>query len=170
MNPRRFDAFTQAMASRPSRRAMMRGLLAGIAGLVTGGTAAEARPYSLDVGDPCIRNQQCIQDSDLGYAYCDDNGFAYDGPFNCCRYEGVCWDDAHCCVDRVCVGGRCRGWLGPGEECYVSDNCRADMTLICADNGVDYDGPRNCCAPYGGGCYFDEGCCGDLSCIGGACL
>ena len=34
--------------------------------------------------------------------FCADNGFDYDGPFNCCTYEsGYCYSDEGCCGSLV---------------------------------------------------------------------
>lgn len=123
-------------------------------------------------GEPCDFDGQCLAaDTSL---YCADNGFDYDGPLNCCALEGGrCYQDEGCCGASVCIDGFCsavplyRTW---GEACTSDAQCRAaDAPLYCGDNGFDYDGPLNCCAPEGSRCPFDEGCCGFASCIGGFC-
>jgi hypothetical protein len=56
-------------------------------------------------------------------------------------------------------------YLSAGEPCYDSSQCRAaDTSLVCADNGFDYDGPLNCCTYEDGRCYADEHCCGTALC------
>ncbi len=62
------------------------------------------------------------------------------------------------------------GRLGPGDACYHNRQCvAADAPLVCADNGVTYDGPLNCCTHVGSRCGFDEACCSSASCHNGFC-
>jgi hypothetical protein len=38
--------------------------------------------------------------------FCADNGFDYDGPLNCCAYEGgYCYSDEGCCGIASCITG-----------------------------------------------------------------
>ena len=56
-------------------------------------------------------------------------------------------------------------FLTAGEPCRTDDQCRgADAPLVCADNGIDIDGPLNCCTYEGSRCAADEGCCGTAYC------
>lgn len=63
------------------------------------------------------------------------------------------------------------GYLAPGEPCYDGSQCvdYQGYLTYCDDNGLDYDGPLNCCLPEYGPCDSDEGCCGALSCVQGTC-
>ena len=53
------------------------------------------------------------------------------------------------------------GTLGPGDACYDDSQCAPSVmdysSLVCADNGFDYDGPLNCCTGAGWFCFSDEG-------------
>lgn len=60
----------------------------------------------------------------------------------------------------VPIGGACTS----DSQCFA-----ASPGLICADNGFTYDGARNCCAPDGGRCQFDEHCRGRSGCFDGVC-
>jgi len=63
-----------------------------------------------------------------------------------------------------------RATAGPGDPCRTDSQCvGADVPLVCAWNGFDYDGGLNCCTDAGNRCGFDEACCGLASCIGGFC-
>jgi hypothetical protein len=61
-----------------------------------------------------------------------------------------------------------QGSRGPGDACWDDSQCSASVmnysSLVCADNGFDYDGPLNCCTGEGGFCFSDEGCCGSAYC------
>jgi hypothetical protein len=63
------------------------------------------------LGGACRHTTQCLHHavttrrargrSSRQAVYCADNGFRYDGAFNCCRYEGgSCQLDEHCCGSR----------------------------------------------------------------------
>jgi hypothetical protein len=124
----------------------------------------------LGPGDPCFDSSQCVAaDAPL---ICADNGFTFDGPLNCCTYEGSrCGFDAACCGAAACVNGYCAnidvdGGLnvaGPGDPCQNSSQCvAADTPLTC-----DYVGRTDdyrCCALEGSRCGWDGGCCGWLRC------
>jgi hypothetical protein len=73
---------------------------------------------------------------------------------------GVLMRDGAAAQDAVPIGG----------ACWDNSQCRSAVTgLICASNGFEYDGPRNCCAQDGGRCQFDEHCCGISGCFDGVC-
>lgn len=60
--------------------------------------------------------------------------------------------------------------VGIGGACTSNSQCfAASPGLICADNGFTHDGARNCCAPDGGRCQYDEHCCGMSGCFDGVC-
>lgn len=62
------------------------------------------------------------------------------------------------------------GSSGPGDPCRHDNQCLgADAPLVCAWNGVDYDGDLNCCTYEGNRCGFDEACCGLATCFNGFC-
>jgi hypothetical protein len=140
-------------------------------GLPTDGTLAP--------GAVCTETAECDQISET--THCSDNGLADDGPLNCCRYEGGgCANDAGCCAGLLCIGSRCStasgttsaggGRLAPGSACESTSQCsQSGGAVSCADNGLGYDGPLNCCRYAGGACSDGAGCCDGLDCIGGVC-
>ncbi len=178
MDDRRFDHLARAVARRASRRGVLRGLFGTAAAAAIGGvrprlTAAQIQPVGL--GDPCYSTAQCAAQ---GTVYCADNGFSYDGEFNCCLPTGGrCSFDEHCCGFDVCLLGVCSAagyapvtYALSGDPCERSSQCQAwDPTFFCSENGFDYDGPFNCCALAEGLCNADEQCCGQLACFQGFC-
>lgn len=170
MDGHRFDTLARVVAGRGSRRGILRGV-AGIGALFAarGGPAA-AHHGRLGPGDPCRHDSQCVAaDAPL---ICADNGFAFDGPLNCCTYEGSrCGTDQDCCWDNVCAGGFCAStstFAGPGDPCDSYSQCiAADTALTC-----DYVATTNdyrCCAYIGDRCGWDGGCCGNAVCSNGRC-
>jgi hypothetical protein len=63
-------------------------------------------------------------------------------------------------------GAAARHTRAQGKFCLDDDQC--DPWLTCAWNGFGSAGAA-CCAPIGGGCDDDFGCCGTASCFGGTC-
>jgi hypothetical protein len=116
MDGQRFDALTRTLAGPASRRATLRGLLAAVAGVLTGAGDVDAHPRGyLGPGDPCYDDAQC-RSSDTTAYYCADNGFAYDGPLNCCAFTGgYCSRDEGCCGALLCAHNTCGG-LAPRIE------------------------------------------------------
>ena len=57
-------------------------------------------------------------------------------------------------------------YVPQGEWCFDDDQC--DPWLTCRWNGFGSAG-ATCCAPIGGGCDDDFGCCGSPTCFGGIC-
>lgn len=186
MDEARFDRFTKALGRQTSRRAAARGGAGGILALLAGRNAASqaaAAPGSVPLGGACFKDRQCDR------AACADNGFAYDGPSNCCLYDGgQCRLDEHCCGNLLCLSGICTdintlgdltddilptpggfGSLGLGEPCGDPSQCYSGSGLeaTCADNGIDFGGI--CCTFYGFGCASDRHCCGSLRCLGNIC-
>jgi len=127
----------------------------------------------LPLGSYCTATEQCSQAD--GPVVCGENGVEADGALNCCREAGgACGSDAVCCGGNSCVDGVCEGatldGLAPGEACTSTVQCsQATGFTICADNGVGIDGALNCCAPIGGACASDYGCCGSNFCVDGVC-
>jgi hypothetical protein len=74
-------------------------------------------------------------------------------------------------LGRRSPGAAAQGYLALGAACWDGSQCaQSQMTVVvCADNGFSYDGPLNCCTYDYGDCWSDEGCCGDLVCVGGTC-
>ena len=109
MDGRRFDQLTRSLAHGISRRGLFRVLTGGA---IAGGFAARGRAagaqqaYYLGPGEACYDDAQCLgADSPL---YCLDNGFEYDGPLNCCAFEGSrCGFDEACCDSLSCFNGTC---------------------------------------------------------------
>ena len=120
MDAERFDQLTRRLSRGGSRRALLRGLGLAAGLVVAAGqeSATEAAPNSVPRGGVCYRDRQCYNDyvaprgaglnPDLQIVYCADNGFWYDGEFNCCRYEGgFCDFDEECCGYRSCINNFC---------------------------------------------------------------
>jgi hypothetical protein len=108
MDGQRFDDVARALARGASRRTLLRGLGGALAGVLTahGRSVGAQQPYFLGPGDPCYDDSQCRgADAPL---YCAENGFDYDGPLNCCAFEGSrCGFDEACCGSLTCAGGTC---------------------------------------------------------------
>ena len=172
MDDRRFDVLARTLARAQSRRSAIGVLLATAAAVLTSNRAGAQQGW-VPIGGACYNTGQCIQDSDTITIFCDANGFAYDGEFNCCRYQGFCQADEECCGTSICFQGQCTVeaddsyYRGSGEACATDDQCRAASgALYCADNGFGYTA---CCAAEGDRCATSDGCCGYLGCYGGYC-
>lgn len=175
----RFDNLARAVASGASRRAVLKGLAAGIAAtLLRAGAPGVARAQNtVPLGGQCSglgANSDCSQAG--GAVVCSDNGVLSDGQFNCCRNAGgSCTADFHCCGGAVCNNGSCgggggSGGLGLGAECTSTSQCsQAGGSVVCASNGIPGDGARNCCRNTGGACTADIQCCANLFCVNGTC-
>jgi hypothetical protein len=160
-----FDTVTRMFARRPSRRALVGGLVAGLLA-ARDRSSAVAQGVFLGPGEPCYDDAQCRgADAPL---VCADNGFAYDGPLNCCTDAGSrCGVDEACCGTASCLGGIC-AYAGPGDPCQHSSQCVAADTAVSCDYVVQTDDYR-CCAYEGSRCGWDGGCCGSLRCSTGVC-
>ena len=164
MDDRRFDTLTRTLGS---RRGILRGLGGTLALLTMGRRAlpAAASHSTLGPGDPCRHDSQCVAaDAPL---ICADNGFTFDGPLNCCTYEGSrCATDTGCCWDNACINGYCASvpnLPGPGERCNAGSACvAADAALTCDYNAKTDD--FRCCGYEGSRCGWDGACCGWLRC------
>ena len=195
MDAQQFDNLTRRLASGLNRRTAMKGIMAGGA-LLTSGFVRPGRTraqMNVPIGGRCSAfgaDSECSQvDTPAGGvpAICSDNGVASDGSFNCCRNAGgYCTQDFHCCGNAFCVNNSCgggpspasptptpvpgSGGLGLGAECTSTSQCsQTGGSVVCASNGVESDGAKNCCRNSGGTCAGDLQCCSSLSCINGAC-
>lgn len=94
-----FDTFVRLMASRPSRRGIVRGeagLAAAFALALAPSGGADAHHALIALGGVCRHTNQCLHHAPTSRrrrpswqaVYCADNGFRYDGPLNCCRNRG----------------------------------------------------------------------------------
>ena len=190
MDGTRFDRLTRRFARGGTRRNLLRGIAAGLATVAAARERSDvdASPHSVPRGGVCYRDKQCINDyyapggaglnPDLQEVYCRDNGFWYDGEFNCCRYEGgFCGRDEECCGDWSCIDGFCRAWWsGPGnsgalllgDPCGYPEQCDPSGTYAtCGENG--YGEGSVCCAFYGAWCESDRQCCGSMFCLNSSC-
>lgn len=175
----RFDQLARAVASGTSRRTVLRGLAAGLAAtlvkVVAPGVASAQNTVPL--GGQCGSlgaNSECSQAG--GAVVCSDNGVQADGQFNCCRNAGgACTADFHCCGGAVCANGSCGGGGGSGgraigAECTSTSQCsQSGGSVVCASNGIEADGARNCCRNTGGSCTADIQCCAGIFCANGTC-
>ncbi|MCD6032146.1 MAG: hypothetical protein K0S78_4328 [Thermomicrobiales bacterium] len=111
MDDRIFDGFVRLMASRPTRRGIARGaaLVAAAAFGLARSDASEARHALIALGGACRHTRQCLHHAlasrrvrpSREAVSCADNGFRYDGQFNCCRHGGgSCTRDEDCCGTR----------------------------------------------------------------------
>jgi hypothetical protein len=170
----RFDSLTRLLAAGLSRRQGIRVLAGAGAALLAlarpVARGASAQYAMLGPGDPCRDSSQCVAaDAPL---VCADNGFAYDGPLNCCTSVGSrCGFDEACCGDAACIDGFCgsiQAFAGPGERCLDSSVCvGADAPLAC--DFVAVTGDYRCCTYEGSRCGFDAACCGAAACVNGYC-
>ncbi len=160
MDDRRFDGLTRAMARNAPRRTLLRALAGGAGGALLAaarrGSPAAAHHGRLGPGDACYDSRQCVAaDAPL---VCADNGFAYDGPLNCCTYVGSrCGFDEACCGSASCSGGFCSddpadACSQPGVQgCPCQTGTRfpcVDPNMVCVpDNPGLPGGPGSCWYP-----------------------
>jgi hypothetical protein len=200
MDGARFDSLTRIVARSASRRGLLRGLAGLAAPLVLSGRASRVTAQSgyLGPGEACYDDSQC-GNTRYSPMFCADNGFDYDGPLNCCAYEGgYCYSDEGCCGIASCITGSCvspppsadaidaglnqTGYgFPPGQACISDaqcDNSYPELGIAyCADTGYvygAYGGTQHCCRYEGGSCggpLSDDHslCCGTLLCLGGTC-
>ena len=152
MDDRQFDRLARALVGPARRRGVLRLLAGGAAAALLaarGGRGAAAHHGTLGPGDPCYDSSQCVgADAPL---VCADNGFAYDGPLNCCTYEGSnCGFDEACCGTAACVGGICAsgapvGCTGEGCPCAPNGPDPCDPGLVCCG---EPDGSGTCLPLY----------------------
>jgi len=183
VDEQRFDDLARALAGGASRRRIVKGMMAGLAGALLGsgrGRAARAQ-QTVALGGQCSAfgaNAECSQAGTPAGGVpviCSDNGVLRDGTFNCCRNAGgVCSADFQCCGAALCANGICGGGgttgLPLGSQCTATSQCsQAGGAVVCGDNGFLRDGATNCCRNEGGVCTGEAGCCGALPCVNGVC-
>src|SRR5918994_3835058 len=149
MDDRQFDGLARSLGRSRSRRSAI-GVLLSTAAAVLGGKRAGAQQGWVPIGGACYNTGQCIQDGDYISVFCDNNGFAYDGDTNCCRYQGYCQADEECCGTSFCYQGQCTteaddsGYAGPdpgqglplGAQCSYAGQCEGGGYYVdCANNG-----------------------------------
>ena len=161
MDDARFDLIAKRLAGRRSRRGLL-GVGAAVAtALAARFRTASAAPFSVPLGGTCYRDRQCVNDyvaprggglnPDLQVVYCADNGFWYDGDYNCCRYEGgFCGRDEECCGGLECIGGFCASGAPPTTCSAYLCGCdpyynRCEPGLGCCPSEIGF-----VCAPW---CY-----------------
>jgi hypothetical protein len=145
------------------------------------GSRCATRPFGVLLpGASCLSTDQCAGLVG-GPIICADNGITTDGGLNCCRTEGgYCATGAECCGALACIqtaiyAGVCAASpdainLPPGAPCVTQAQCSFEGgTTFCGSNGIDEDGPLNCCRNEGGACSDGSGCCNSLLCVGGVC-
>lgn len=184
MDGQRFDRLARSVASGASRRLVLKGIAAGVAGSFLGlrGPRPAGAQATVALGGSCSAfgaNAECSQAGTPagGIAViCSDNGNAQDGQYNCCRNSGgVCSSDQHCCGTAPCSGGICGGTSTVGNsplgaQCTATSQCsQTGGSVVCSENGVATDGTLNCCRNQGGGCIAGSNCCSGLACINGIC-
>ena len=109
MDGQRFDTLARAVAGNRSRRGLLGGLVGAVGLLALGRRAPDvaAQGGYLGPGEACYDDSQC-GNTRYSQMFCDNNGFDYDGPLNCCAYEGgYCYSDEGCCGIASCITGSC---------------------------------------------------------------
>ncbi len=173
MDGRAFDSLARAVGASASRRGLLRGLTSAVALLALGRRvpAVAAQAGYLGPGEACYDSDQCGA-TRYNQMFCDDNGFDYDGPLNCCAYEyGYCYADEGCCGFLTCIQGSCgstpQSFLSLGDQCYAAEQCLGGGVAVdCADNGGFVPA---CCLIGGQYCTADIDCCMSNNCVGGYC-
>lgn len=182
MDGRGFDALARALGASTGRRAAVLGALAVLWGNRVGRppkAAAQDGYEGLTLGAPCTSSGECSQWAACMLStpvYCADNGYADDGPLNCCGWDGgICAAHNECCGGLLCLGeyptggcspGTCQpresyNVVGAGGSCTETYQCKQDYaSLICSTEG------RCCSAEPGYRCFMDEECCGGMTCNG----
>jgi hypothetical protein len=178
VDEQRCDRLVRTVGGQRTRREAMRwlvGSMAALVALVRGGSAA-AQATTL-LGGACYDSSQCRTDGG-GPVYCTDNGYAYDGPLNCCRYEGGFCGENHenCCGQLECWnGGYCTDVSAPrgpgplyglplGASCTDTSQCNGGGYGVICVGSFTLPG-MTCCLMNGQGCAFDGDCCGSDLCM-----
>ena len=169
MDDARFDSLTRMLAAGHSRRQGLRVLRRSRSRAPRLGEACESPRLgpsaSLGPGDPCRDSSQCVAaDAPL---ICADNGFALDGPLNCCTYVG-----SRCGFDSGMLWRRrlyrrilrqhpglrwARGPL-PGQLCLRRRGCSPHLRFRGCHRRLPllhHEGSR---------CNSDAACCGAATC------
>jgi hypothetical protein len=168
-----FDAWVAGLGARSRRRPV---LLAAV-GLVLAWPRIARGQGLARPGEPCTSSEQCEQWSGCGVpapVICADNGYAWDGPLNCCvGQDQFCGSHAECCGGLVCLGSHSIDGCGAGRclpretfavvatvtACTESAQCsQEDGYAVCSDEGL-------CCMFAGSRCFVGAQCCGGLACV-----
>src|SRR5680860_1063274 len=133
MDPRRFDTLTVQIASRLTRRQVMKGMAGGALGIVVGDLAAQTTGAQACAGitDSCAAAECCEgftcneNDICIAIAECADLGGGCQAHEQCC--EGYfCGDTGICIAAAECVS--------EGGGCEVDENCCDDR--VCGEDGL----------------------------------
>ena len=170
MDEMRFDRLARVLAAGRTRRETLRALTGALAtfGLLARGSS-EAQTI-VGIGGSCTSDSQCFAASPG--LICGDNGFANDGPLNCCALDGgLCQFDSHCCGVSGCFDGIC-GNYGPGPVGGAPLGASCSSTSECArgGDGVICTGSFTaqgtfCCLTNGQVCGADSECCFTDRCL-----
>jgi hypothetical protein len=181
MDPQRFDRVVRALAEGHPRRRVLKGLLAGIAGLAT---IRPAGAQLLDIGEPCLSDTQCnsgiCADGYCCSTLCINNCEACNVPGS----EGTCTflpfghqPNVDCPDPGVCdgAGGCCfpNGTVSPAENCcsgFAPQNVCCDTACTGACETCTSATSWGTCTtiPGCGGCDPGEVDCGQ-GCVEGDC-
>jgi hypothetical protein len=134
MDSARFDHLSR-LAATGSRRAVVAALMVAVFGRhmpFVHGVRAQLEGIVV-LGAECSSSTECAQrEMQLG-AICAENGFASDGPLNCCLEEGCCQSDAQCCGDLRCAptSDACRSCrMPPFPTRQVGQLCANDVDCV----------------------------------------
>lgn len=168
MNDSKFDSLARFLGSRPSRRQVLKGLVAGSA--LTAATVTlpfgEAAAQCLEDGEVCSAGNQCCSGN------CDaSTGYCFSLNDTCLNVGEPCFEDADCC-STYCNpdSGMCgvpMTCLNDGEPCFENADCCSEIcdatsgTCVasgeCRADGEACEAGRDCCS---GNCDATTGYCG----------
>src|SRR3954454_2876980 len=174
MDEQRFDRLARTIGTRREATRWFGGAVAALAGLVRA-ERAQAQG-SIPLGGACYDSDQCRTDG-AGPVSCADNGYDYDGPLNCCRYEGGWCGENHenCCGNLECWnGGYCTDVSGSraprpryelplGASCTYTSQCSGGGYGVLCVGSYTLPG-MTCCVMNGQGCDYGGDCCGSDVC------
>ncbi len=150
MDGRHFDRLTKDLATSSNRRRLLRGLTAGVAGVVglaRGATVTEAAPNECAVacaGQPGARGAACRQACKKCGSLQNVCGNYVTGQYECCARQGCCADcDRFTCRQFCCPSGQFCASNYPGICCPESQG----SCYNCTTGRVEC-GPRDqvgCC-------------------------
>ncbi len=164
MDGQRFDEITKAVASGTSRRLLLRGLVAGVAGLLTAGRGraqVEAVQRCKGAGGTCGSDRDCCQNNPARCA----NGKCCPKP-RYCEATGTCCPPGQRCCNGECTSGPCR--KAQGETCAAGRECTSGFCVdgVCCDTACageceacTLEGSLGTCTPLNG-----------AECSGGVCV
>lgn len=110
MDDPRFDRWARRLAGGLGRRGVLRGLAAGAAAAVMGGTGVRRGRAQATCATPCQANEVCI------------DGLCVRG----CRQDRDCKDDVDACIGGQCDDGICIQFIvdcAPGHLCCGNGKC-----------------------------------------------